>query len=1033
MYDKKWKVKKEDGKIYGPADTETFKRWIQENRISGEDEVSAADTEEWKKLTEIEEFASFFIEKKTFLLPEAQQRTLTTQVISDGWQILKVNFFPIIGSFLLYLVISGGVSFGLRKLSFVGPIISHLIAGPLIVGWSWYCLCKIRKQEISPIALFEGFKIFLPALGAYLLITILTILGLIALIAPALILFSAYALTYFFIIDKKMGPWEAMKASFNITKGYRWRILAVTVLCYFIGILGFFSFAGLWHLPTSPNVLLVVILCIGFAIGGIIPPIFITLSLGVLYERLTTGNIHESQKQTNVKEFLLGGFFPAIAIIGILAAILIPALFKASETARRITEITNESITTESNKPIFTNPTKPIITGKPIPAASYVYTDRKYREDKKKWRKEMLIDNYNKYGTQSPLWDSKVQYFLTDVVELIEGSWNRELVEDLKSTSSKLMAVGCSDPFIVYLHGYLLYQSGEKEKAESFVHKGLTMLENSNYPKMFIYYAANRLAIIEEELNKEAEEIHSQKLKYFAWAMSTADMDFPNGQKRLITEDFYSVWNGISFETKEWLFNYLNKITTTSDPWIVEIIKGNYYIKKAWEIRGSGVASTVTKEGWKGFKEELGKAKESLTKAYELHPEYPEAASLMIGVSMGLSDSAGERMWFDRAVEAQMDYIPAYNNMLYAMLPRWGGSYEKMYAFGLECLNTKRFDTDVPWKFLTVIWDIGKELEDWKDAYGNPGVYENIQQLLEGLLNEPTRKYGRNYYQTVYGIVAWATERYDDAKKIFDELSERADISAFNGFNVRKELVIGEVNARASAFKDDIQRAEELFTQNQSLEALPLFEKASDTLKNDTIILPYLRDRIVTLRFKKELKKDDWVDFIPPEDFAGWSIDIGEWSIEKDGSIKGIPSWDGLRLMCNTYIDGNFEIKGEIEAEWNGGMRLNYYKSGWGERQINFRISCRENKAYLSGSEITSSEKPITCKSKNTFLLQVWDSHITVYINAQPVFTNQETNKEWGYSEKRQIGLWGWYGGRYSSPPVRLRNLQIRRLETKPL
>ena len=29
----KWNVKKPDGNIHGPADTETIKRWIQEKRI----------------------------------------------------------------------------------------------------------------------------------------------------------------------------------------------------------------------------------------------------------------------------------------------------------------------------------------------------------------------------------------------------------------------------------------------------------------------------------------------------------------------------------------------------------------------------------------------------------------------------------------------------------------------------------------------------------------------------------------------------------------------------------------------------------------------------------------------------------------------------------------------------------------------------------------------------------------------------------------------------------------------------------------
>lgn len=175
-------------------------------------------------------------------------------------------------------------------------------------------MCKIRKQEISPVALFDGFKIFLPALGAYLLITVLTILGYIVLIIPGVIIALAFSLTYFFIIDKNMGPWEGMKASFDMTKGFRWRILAVMALCGLINILG--------------------LLCFGVGILVTIP--LTTLALAALYQRLSTGNIHESQKQTNIKEVLLGGILPLIFILGLLAGIMVRAFTKERDVATSV-------------------------------------------------------------------------------------------------------------------------------------------------------------------------------------------------------------------------------------------------------------------------------------------------------------------------------------------------------------------------------------------------------------------------------------------------------------------------------------------------------------------------------------------------------------------------------------------------------------------------------------------------------------------------------------------------------------------------
>ncbi|HIE43823.1 MAG TPA: hypothetical protein EYP78_03380 [Candidatus Omnitrophica bacterium] len=60
MESKKWKVKKKDGKIYGPADTETFRKWIQERRILAEDYVSIAEKEEWVQVRTVSEFQDLF-------------------------------------------------------------------------------------------------------------------------------------------------------------------------------------------------------------------------------------------------------------------------------------------------------------------------------------------------------------------------------------------------------------------------------------------------------------------------------------------------------------------------------------------------------------------------------------------------------------------------------------------------------------------------------------------------------------------------------------------------------------------------------------------------------------------------------------------------------------------------------------------------------------------------------------------------------------------------------------------------------------
>ena len=67
------------------------------------------------------------------------------------------------------------------------------------------------------------------------------------------------------------------------------------------------------------------------------------------------------------------------------------------------------------------------------------------------------------------------------------------------------------------------------------------------------------------------------------------------------------------------------------------------------------------------------------------------------------------RFWFDQAVAAQLDAPGAHRTLRWAIRPRWGGSHEEMLRFGLECLNTRRFDTSVPDVFADVVFDIKEE------------------------------------------------------------------------------------------------------------------------------------------------------------------------------------------------------------------------------------------------------------------------------------------------------------------------------------
>jgi len=343
-----WRVKKGDGKVYGPIDGETFRQWIKEQRVLAEDLISPEGQEEWKAAESVPEFADLFAEaekKEVAAVPQEAAQTapgenkcphcgnplapaatfcvkcgvdlktgqkvgtagaevvtaampedknlLTFQLMSDGWRAMKhKGIFAVIGAFLLMMIITAVAS----AIPFVNFIAVLIVAPAMILGWCAYCLGAARKEQVGIGNIFSGFSFIWIALGAYLLIGLLSGLASITIIW-GIYLSLAYMLTWFFIFDNRMGPWQAMKASYDATKGYKFRIMALWSVCMLIGTLCL----GIGQLVTIP------IACIGTA---------------SLYQRIKTNSISEKHKKTKLLEYILALLPFILYIVLIIVAII---------------------------------------------------------------------------------------------------------------------------------------------------------------------------------------------------------------------------------------------------------------------------------------------------------------------------------------------------------------------------------------------------------------------------------------------------------------------------------------------------------------------------------------------------------------------------------------------------------------------------------------------------------------------------------------------------------------------------------------
>lgn len=129
------------------------------------------------------------------------------------------------------------------------------------------------------------------------------------------------------------------------------------------------------------------------------------------------------------------------------------------------------------------------------------------------------------------------------------------------------------------------------------------------------------------------------------------------------------------------------------------------------------------------------------------------------------------RDWFNRAACAQLDYGDAYSNIATALLPRWGGSHDALYDPGVECLETKRFDTAAPEFVFGAVRMI--QDQDQVDYWTRPGVYDNLKALFQGALAEPSQAGRRRELRAIWAIVAWRCGKPDEARRLLDELGDK--------------------------------------------------------------------------------------------------------------------------------------------------------------------------------------------------------------------------------------------------------------------
>ncbi|MGD0090971.1 MAG: hypothetical protein ABSE73_13720 [Planctomycetota bacterium] len=445
--------------------------------------------------------------------------------------------------------------------------------------------------------------------------------------------------------------------------------------------------------------------------------------------------------------------------------------------------------------------TPPAVDSRQGPAETFSIPERP--QDKRlAWFYDMTVASYLKCGRRNPRWDKDA----LEAVWLAARWWAhaRPRVEgdDILRACKAAAEQGCDDPLVLLLHGDTLLVVGERTtgvigNAYRRAAEGIT---DSAYPPLvrfavlsqaIRYHWASRLKPVQEAA------LARSKLACSLIPAIVADKD---ADAEFVRRIFVNATDlpkenlpGFS-RLEQFERTYAALLKAAPDGALAATVRGCFYIKYAWEARGSGWASTVSPEGWRLFGERLTVAAESLRKAASSDPGNSIALSHLITVAMaqGLPREDMED-YFEKSVRANPHDLEPYDRKLTYLRPRWLGSAEEVYRFGSECFEKAQRDAAADPSLVKMLVAAHNSLADdagggnashaareslAKQYWRQPEVWRDILKVYEFLLLRCPRS---RRYKTEYASYAVTCGQWGVANRLLKELGDDVATAVFGG------------------------------------------------------------------------------------------------------------------------------------------------------------------------------------------------------------------------------------------------------------
>jgi hypothetical protein len=694
--------------------------------------------------------------------------------------------------------------------------------------------------------------------------------------------------------------------------------------------------------------------------------------------------------------------------------------------------------------------------GQPLPSSAKSSTVQQDASRYQAWAEHTLVAAYRRVGRRDARWDAAAEAFLRGSTPALAGQAPAGTAT-LLGDARRLLRLGCDDPLVLYFAARSIRGSGGPTRETSeLLERAYRGMGDVAYPRgVARLVAAGYRADLRERMEGvgKRDALDPVELRWFRESLSDGSYG-PDDDVVLLQQLWYEKGDSLLFRNSAAVDAAL-QATPWIDPWLRNLIAGSRHVKDAWTARGTEYADSVTKEGWKGLDESLERARVALQESWRARPDRPEAAGSMIAVAMAGGAERGEtpRLWFDRSVAAQLDYMPAYRALINALRTRWSGDPGALLAFARECYATRRFDTEVPLMAFEAVeqmeWDWlneakvdfyelaeGRPVERPPTPYQDPETYALVAAALDGYLRDVSQIKDHARFQGLYAAVTYKAGRYGEAREHLQKAQGKLPDAARRA--IRHRMPEGRIEAFGGERGPDVLRAEDLHQAGRLEEARPLF--AAARAGATPAARAFLDHRLAVGSLEAELAAGRAVRFLPGPGLAGWTPLIGEWVADPDGSLVGTSGAQGLLINCDARVGADFEVEADIEivsttnGQFQAGItfgRPDFQSRKWTSFRIK-RTDFEGEVAYFS----RHFEKPrhsvsMPIPEKSRVVVQSWNGRLAAFVNGAVVASDYVPEWDLVRGPDVKVGFGAYLDD--NTVVVRYRNARLRRLTAAPL